>query len=200
MRFAVLGLAIVLVVAAPAAAQNGPSKCTAQKTKALGIHAQLLAGCRSKALAKGVAVDPLCVAKALAKLQKAFERAERKQDCLEVGDDEFAARQTEDYLTRAATVIEDEAICCTIGGLQCLYVTTDADCDGLEGTVGAAGSVCDGSGGCTAGPATGGTCCSGIALGTGCAIGTTEPSCEINGGTFLSGGACRPTGTCALPK
>jgi hypothetical protein len=199
-RFLIGCLAIALGAVAPAAAQNGPSKCTALKTKALGIYAQQLAGCKSKALGKGVASDPLCEAKALSKLQKTFEKAERKQDCLETNDDGFAARQAQDFLSRAKTVIEDEAICCTIGGLQCLYVTAGADCDALEGAVGAAGSVCDGSGGCTAGPATGGTCCSDIELGTGCAIGTTEPNCALNGGTFLSGGACRPVGTCAFPK
>jgi hypothetical protein len=196
----VLALAIALGAAVPAAAQLGPSKCTALKTKALGAYAAGLATCRSKALAKGTEVDPLCEAKALSKLEKAFEKAENKGDCLEVDDDEFAEREGRKLVTDAATVLEDAAVCCTIAGNQCFWGADATECTFFDGTAGPPGSVCDGTGACIAGPATGADCCANVPIGNGCGIPSTEPGCLAAGGDFVPGGACRPTGKCAIPK
>jgi hypothetical protein len=201
MRSVVLGLAIVLAVAAPAAAQSGPSKCTAAKTRALGAHAQQLAACRAKAVAKGVAIDAACTAKAQARLDKAFEKAERKDDCLETDDGEFAAREAASFVAGTATVLEDRAICCAVPGENvCLYVTDALECGFYEGAIGSAGTVCSGAGVCAAPPATGSSCCEGGSGGTGCSMPSTGPGCTLGGGTFLDGGFCLPTGKCRLAK
>ena len=74
-------LAVALAfLAAPAAAQE--SKCTAAKHQAAGDYARALEACRAKALKKGVPIDPACDAKALAKLEKQFAKAEQKADCI----------------------------------------------------------------------------------------------------------------------
>jgi hypothetical protein len=199
MRYVFLLVLGVVCVAAPAAAQNGPSKCTAAKTKASGAYVLALANCQAKAIAKGVTVDPLCEAKALSKLQKAFSNAEKKEDCLERGEVDFVQKQGEDFRKSTATVVEAEPICCAIG-LSCLYVTTEFDCvSGYDGTVGFAGSVCTGDGSCGVAPATGGSCCE-VDLGNGCAVGATEDGCEMGGGNFVPGGRCEPTGHCIIPK
>jgi hypothetical protein len=202
MRSVVLGLAIVLGVAGQAAAQSGPSKCTAAKTKALGAYAQQLAACRAKAVAKGVAIDAACTAKARAKLEKAFEKAEKRDDCLETDDDAFAAREAAAFVAGSATVLEDQAICCGVndGGNACLYVTDALECELYGGAVGAAGSVCNGSGTCTAGPATGSSCCEDVPEGNGCITPADGTGCTLGGGTFLDGGFCLPTGKCRLAK
>jgi hypothetical protein len=201
MRAFILGLAIVLGAAAPAAALTGPSKCTAAKTKALGAYAQQLAGCRAKAVAKGVAIDAACTAKAQAKLEKAFEKAERKDDCLETDDDDFAAREAAAFVAGTATVLEDQAICCAVSGENvCLYVTEALECGLYGGAIGAAGSVCSGAGICAAPPATGSSCCEGVPEGTGCSMPSVGPGCTLGGATFLDGGFCLPTGKCRLAK
>jgi hypothetical protein len=201
MRTVVLGLAIALAVGAPAAAQVGPSKCSAAKTKALGAYAQQLAACRAKAVAKGLAIEAGCTAKAKAKLEKAFEKAEHKDDCLETDDDAFAAREAEAFVAGSATVLEDQAICCAVPGESvCFYVTEQVECGNIGGAIGAAGSVCSGAGVCAAPPATGSSCCEGVPEGTGCSMPSAGPGCTLGGGTFLDGGFCLPTGKCRLAK
>jgi hypothetical protein len=86
MRILAALVATLLGVAAPAAAGNGqvhgPSKCTARKLKAFGVYQQQIAGCRSKAVAKGETTDAGCVEKAITRLERAFAKAEKKDVCL----------------------------------------------------------------------------------------------------------------------
>lgn len=158
MAYAVGILAIALaLLAAPAGGQE--SKCTAAKHQAAGDYARALEACRAKALRKGVAVDPECDAKALAKLEKQFAKAEKKADCVVAGEDAFAAAVGEGFVADTRAVLEKgEGVCCDLPG-PCGWVRDPAHCVTLGGTEGPPTSVCDGSGACVAEPASGGRCC-----------------------------------------
>jgi hypothetical protein len=64
----------------------GPSKCTAAKFKEAGKKAAAKASCQSKAAAKGLAVDPACLAKAETKFDAGWTKAEAKGDCVTTAD------------------------------------------------------------------------------------------------------------------
>ena len=156
MRILAALLTTLLGVAAPAAAGNGqvhgPSKCTAQKLKAFGVYQQQIAGCRSKAVAKGEPTDGLCVAKAVNKLEKTFEKAEQKDDCLATREAGFVTGRGADYLDRAATILEGHPICCESSSSECNFVTAEVECTAISGTIGSIGSVCGPAGNCVAPP------------------------------------------------
>jgi hypothetical protein len=86
----VVALALVsLAVAAAAVAEAGPTpaqKCTGSKLKATGKKAAAKLKCHEKAVKKGVAADPDCLAKAEEKFADAFAKAEAKGGCLTTGD------------------------------------------------------------------------------------------------------------------
>jgi hypothetical protein len=211
MRIAAALLATLLAVAAlglgvPAAAGNGavhgPSRCTAQKLKAFGVYQQQIAGCRSKAVAKGEPTDGVCVAKAEDKLRKVFEKAEKKADCLEVRDASFAIRHGADYLDRAATILENHPICCESSSFECNFVTAEEECTAISGTIGSIGSVCGPAGDCVAPPSPPTDCCAEVpgTLGTGCVTGLVEDDCAGLGGSHVPEAICTPTGSCIFPK
>ena len=195
MRTFVLGTLLIALGAAPAGAQSGPSQCSALKTKALGVYTQRLAACRAKALKKGEDVDGVCVAKAVSALEKTFEKAEKKDDCLENGDASFALGEVDQCLERAGTVIEGEAVCCTMPSFACLYVTSPQDC---TGTVGLPGTACDANGLCAGAPSAGGCCeLPPTAFGTGCTTNVGEGGCTGAGGTWFPNALCEAPGSCA---
>jgi hypothetical protein len=205
MRVAAVVFATLLGVAAPAAAGNGmvhgPSKCTAQKLKAFGAYQRHIAGCRSMAVAKGEVTDGLCVAKAVNKLEKAFEKAERKDDCLETREADFVIGRGADYLDRAATVLEGHPICCESASNECNFVTAKVECTAISGTIGSIGSVCGPLGACVAPPPPPSECCDGVpGLGTGCATGLAEGDCTSLGGFHLPSATCEPVGSCVIAK
>ena len=80
MRALVLALALSLFGAAPVWSQT-VSKCNAAKSKATGAYVQATLACKAKSFQKGEPVAEDCFPKALAKLEKAFERAQKKGDC-----------------------------------------------------------------------------------------------------------------------
>jgi hypothetical protein len=86
----VVALALVsLAVAAASVAEAGPTpaqKCTGSKLKATGKKAAAKLKCHEKAVKKGVAADPDCLAKAEEKFADAFAKAEAKGGCLTTGD------------------------------------------------------------------------------------------------------------------
>jgi hypothetical protein len=88
----VVALALVtLAVAAVSVsvAEAGPTpaqKCTGSKLKATGKKAAAKLKCHEKAIKKGIAVDPACLAKAEEKFADAFAKAEAKGGCLTTGD------------------------------------------------------------------------------------------------------------------
>ena len=151
-------LAVALAfLAAPAAAQE--SKCTAAKHQAAGDYARALEACRAKALKKGVPIDPACDAKALAKLEKQFAKAEQKPDCIVTGEDAFAAAVGDGFVADTRAVLEKgQGVCCDLP-VACGWARDPAHCTVHGGTEGPPGSVCDGSGTCVAQPASGGGCC-----------------------------------------
>jgi hypothetical protein len=206
MRIAAVAFATLLGVAAPAAAGNGavhgPSKCTAQKLKAFGAYQQGIAACRSKAVAKGELVDEDCVAKAENKAEKAFAKAEKKDDCLETRDLDFVLPRADDYLDRAATVLEGHPICCESAGPTCRFVTALDECAAAGGAAAAIGTVCGPSGGCFPPPAAAGACCQllGGGIGNGCVTGLSQGACESAGAFHLPSATCEPVGACVIAK
>jgi hypothetical protein len=202
MRIAAVAFATLLGVAAPAAAGNGqvhgPSKCTAQKLKAFGAYQQGIAACRSKAVAKGELVDPDCLARAENKAEKVFAKAEKKDDCLETRDLDFVLPRADDYLDRAATVLEGHPICCESAGPTCRFVTALDECAAAGGAAAAIGTVCGPSGGCFPPPAAAGPCCDllGGGPGNGCVTGLSQGACESGGGFHLPAATCEPVGSC----
>jgi hypothetical protein len=63
-----------------------PSKCTSAKFKEAGKKVASKTKCQSKAVAKGVAVDPACLTKAEGKFGTGWTKAEGKGDCATTGD------------------------------------------------------------------------------------------------------------------
>jgi len=193
---AVLGAAL----AAPAAAQ---SACTALKLKAGGGYFASFARCLSKGVGKGVSPDPLCVAKAQTKLASSFEKAERKDDCLTLGDFLPVQDVLDDALPALLEVVDPPPpVCCAVSGLACLYTLADADCTGLGGVPAAAGFVCSGSGACVAPDAVAaGPCCETSDIPPqivgGCLSGpVASMSCDMEGDIFLEQGRCHPALGC----
>ena len=79
---AVASLVLVVVAFSPAEAR----KCASAKLKAAGKRAAAEIVCHAKAVTKGGAVDPACLAKASAGFTGAFAKAEGKGDCVVIGD------------------------------------------------------------------------------------------------------------------
>ena len=150
MRLRILALAALLAAPAGAGTVLGPSKCDAAKFKAGGAYAQGLAACRSKAAKQGVPVDAACETKALAKLQKAFANAEKKDDCTVEGNAALVATQAETWVADLSEALSQPPICCNlaVGGAdnRCGWTLGAAACTARGGAVGAAGTECHGVG------------------------------------------------------
>jgi hypothetical protein len=190
------------LAAEPAAAQSAASRCTSQKYKAAGQYARALARCRAQAVAKGVLVHPDCLTKALAKLEKAFAKAEQKGDCLATGDLDWATSQSQDYVGTLPPILESRLRCCTLlAADECTWVVDEAECDAFPGgTLGPPGSFCDGAGDCVAPPASPGFCCDGIAPANGCVGGDFDATmCANAGGAHAPSKLCMPSGECRAP-
>jgi hypothetical protein len=191
-----IGLAMCLT----ATAAWGQSRCTSDKYKAAGKYALALAVCHSKAVAGGVPVDPICEGKGLTKLQASFVKAESKGDCVVPGGQSDAAAIAQKFVGDLGGVLEVQVFCCNAGPGLCLYASDAADCASNGGTLGAAGTVCDGaSGACVAAPATGGNCCEGTVYGTGCVGGPgwNASTCTFFPNHIFSANAvCGASGSC----
>jgi hypothetical protein len=163
MRTRSVALAIAIVFcAAPGAAQV--DVCSSRKISAGAAYIQARANCLGKALAKGVEPDSLCIAKALTKLQKGFEKAEAKGSCTSLADlapaEDVLADALDDGFDAVAT---NEVVCCDESTTICTYRSDALDCTDGGGTPGLPGSVCQGDGTC--GPISqqlGGPCCEGV--------------------------------------
>jgi hypothetical protein len=206
MRSLLLALTLLLAVPAGAGEVIGPSKCIAAKLKAGGAYAQALASCRSKAAAKGVPVDLACETKALARLQKAFEKAEAKGDCIVTGDVASFQGESIAYVGRLLDVVSQVPRCCSRstggagGPYQCFFTLTDDECHDQGGAWGAVDDACGDSGQCEpAGSVALGACCE--HEGTCLAGAVGEPECTTLGGTYTASGAlCSPTGECEVAQ
>jgi hypothetical protein len=197
------GITAALALAAAPGFAQVESKCLSGKLKGAGHAAASQVNCEAKAAAKGEALDPECVAKAGEKLQKAFEKAENKDDCIGTGDDPAAQAVVDAFVQELLDTLNPPPVVCCQGSSICLYVPASdpASCTGLpiSGVVGAPGTVCTGTGACAPPPAAAGSCCqdfnvSGTAFD--CANGVFDASgCASAGGTF-STAICSPSGSC----
>jgi hypothetical protein len=199
---ALVAAALALVLAAPAAAQEEKSKCSAAKLRAAGAYAAALAGCAAKAEQKDLPfIDPLCTTRAQQKLAARFAKAERKDDCRtwresnslqEILDGGFAVLHQ--------VLVPPPSVCCATAS-TCFWAADDAACTTTGGTTGAAGTVCSGSS-CAPPPASEGPCCEGIlplsATEETCVASPLidEPTCTGLGGDFVDDAVCLPGRIC----
>lgn len=96
----VLDVVTELDPAYPAPVQN---KCSAAKKKCACKKANAKLACYSKAVAKGLTVDPACLAKAEAAFSKCFLKAESKPPCLTTGDTAAMEAKIDAYVADVAT-------------------------------------------------------------------------------------------------
>lgn len=195
-------LALALLCAAPAAAQEEKSKCSAAKLRAVGAYQAALAGCAAKSLAKDLpAIDPLCLTKAGEKLAARFAKAERRSDCRTWREAVSMQELLDEGFARLHKIlVPPPSVCCTTA-VACLWVADDAACTGVNGTVGAAGTVCS-LDACAPPPATEGPCCEGPTLPNlseeTCVSGPNidETQCSNLGGSFVDDAVCLPGRVC----
>jgi hypothetical protein len=207
-RGAALGFALALALPlAGGKPAEAASRCAAFELKAIGRYAAAIAKCRSKAAAKGIAIDPDCPAKAEAKLAKAFGKAENKGDCPSIGELSLA-QLLADRSAEGLGALLDPApgTCCSSGGNLCLWAADATDCvTTYGGTPGAAGSVCHGDGQCLPPPALPGNCCEKPVslpvplLSAKCFASPTTilDQCASYGGVPSFSGVCLPSDVCA---
>jgi hypothetical protein len=201
MTRALAALALALLLAAPAAAQEEKSKCSAAKLRAVGAYQAALAGCAAKSVQKDLpAIDPLCLTKAQQKLAARFAKAERKSDCRtwreavsmqELLDDGFALLYK--------ILVPPPSVCCATAN-TCLWLADEPACTAANGSVGAVGTVCS-PGGCAPPPAAEGPCCEGPTLPVSeetCVTGPLidETQCSNLGGSFVEDAVCLPGRVC----
>ena len=200
LRAAFLFALSITLAPAAALAGEGPgagSKCTAAKHAAYGRYVSGVEACRAKARKTGGPLDLRCFERNESKLAKALANAEKKGDCVQLGNAALAQRVAELFGDQLDDIIEEPAVCCEISG-RCAYVPDSAACAKRSGTLGPEGSTCDGNGQCVEGPAFPGTCCTADGI---CATGpVTEGECDTFGGSFEESALCLPTQRClAIP-
>jgi hypothetical protein len=199
-RFAALALA--LVCAAPAAAQEEKSKCSAAKLRAVGAYEAALAGCAAKSVAKDLpAIDPLCMTKAQQKLAARFAKAERRSDC-RTWREAVSLQELLDggFALLHKILVPPPSVCCDTPN-SCLWLADEAACTAANGSVGAAGTVCS-LDGCAPPPAAEGPCCEAPTLPftseETCVSGplVDETQCDNLGGSFVDDAVCLPGRVC----
>jgi hypothetical protein len=191
----VLAFALALV-AAPAGAGDGPippSKCTAAKHAAYGRYVSGQEACIAKGRKRGGALSVECFEKNAAKLAKALASAEKKGDCVQLGNAALVLSVSDLFESQLTGILETEAICCEITG-RCAYTQNAGQCLNYGGTAGAAGTTCSGTGACVAEAPTPGTCCTAEGLCVGGPF--TEPECDTFVGTFEPNALCLPNQSC----
>jgi hypothetical protein len=165
-------MAVLIVLAVSAglihAAATPAQKCAASKVKAVSKKASAQLKCISKALGKGVAVDPACLASASAKYTTAVGKADSKGGCALTGDGNSLEGLVDNDSNAIVAMTTTTPINCCANNFGADYCTYEADpnCLADGGIPGAPGTVCDSvSGGCVSPPARPGrTCSSDLAL------------------------------------
>lgn len=181
-------------------AQDVRSRCTAAKLKSVGSYFKAVTKCEAKAAKKGAAsAELLCLGKAQSKLLRAFQKAEKKKDCLAVGDLSDAQGAADDGLQIVIEILRaPPSVCCTEVS-ACFWAPDEAACTGAGGTPGAAGTVCSGDGSCSPPPAAEGNCCQGVdnpPLTGLCGGGSSQVACTNSGGSFVGDAVCLPAQLC----
>jgi hypothetical protein len=200
-RRALVASVLALALAAPVTAQDGASKCTAAKLKALGAYYAALAGCAAKGVAKDQSPDPFCVTKAQVTLASRFEKAERKGDCRTYREAVPIQQLLEDGFGVLLEILEPPPSVCCAGSVACIWAPDADACAALGATAGAPETVCS-AGACVAPPAVDGPCCEGATI-----PGLPNPVCGSSplydaancanlGGTFVEDAVCLPAQIC----
>ena len=193
MRALAVASALCLLGAAPAWAQAVPSKCNAAKLKASGAYAQAILGCQAKAVQKGQRLDGECLQRAIAKLAKAFERAEKKDDCAGSDPHTTAQSQADAFRIALGEALLPPKVCCAFANV-CGWEDDAGECAKAGGTAGADGTVCTSDGSCVAGSPSSGPCCQNQGE---CNAGTVDAgACTGAGGTYDASGICLASGEC----
>ena len=187
MRTLALAIGFTLLGAAPAWAQAVPSTCNAAKLKATGAYVQAILGCHAKGVQKGASLDRDCIEKALAKLEKAFERGELKGDCGGSSASSTAINQANAFRVELGEQLLPSERCCDYGGV-CGWAQDATVCFKSGGTAGAEGSACDSTGECVAGAPSSGPCCENAGA---CSAGPIAAG-ECTTGAFVESGICLP--------
>jgi hypothetical protein len=199
--------ALVLAGLAGAGEAQAQGKCQSLKFKAAGIVAKAKAICHSRAAKAGTDVDPDCLASADAKLARRWAAAELQGGCVTTGDQAAAVSATNQCLGAIVDVVDPPppptSLCCNLPNDSCAHGEfLDAEaCGSFGGTVGPAGSACDGgTGTCVMTAPTIGRCC----MATAVSFCNAGPNLDLSGCVppqFLDApfAICSPTGACALP-
>ncbi len=203
LRSVSLPIAIVVSIALAVPTTVAASKCASLKYKAVGAAALRRAKCKAKAVRRGEAVDPLCLAKADAKLAALFTRAERHGDCLTTDDEADLRMIADTFISQAMSALEPPppaVACCAIGGGLCILapISVIQNCIDVGGTPGAPGDVCDaGTGTCQPPPSTLGPCCEAGTCYSG--PGVDSAGCFELVGTFFPSSFCLADQSCSAP-
>ncbi len=203
-----ISLTVALAMHVSAAGALAESKCTALKYKAAGQAALTKAKCKADAAKSGGTVDPLCLAKADAKLTKKWAKAEAKGDCIAAADLSDGQAAVDAFVAASMDALEppeSTAVCCEGVGV-CWHgpssFTDPSLCAEIGTTAGAPGTICDASTGtCKMPPAGTGQCC----FLPGANVCSGAPSLDLAG--CVAAGAldypfeatCEPSGICTVP-
>jgi hypothetical protein len=202
-RAILLGVALAMDLALGQTVR-AQSKCDKLRYLAAGHVARLQAACAAEAAVQGTTIDPGCLATAAEKLVRKWDRASARGDCSSTTDPAAAQAIVDGFLSALDGALRPPVVqnCCDTGAL--CFAGPSIDAPGcmfeLSGTLGPAGSVCDGaSGDCVAPPGSGGPCCSLTSLDL-CSAGPgLDPQdCLLAGGLDYPSAVC-DGGSCTIP-
>jgi hypothetical protein len=174
---------------------------------ALAKYAQARASCEARAYSKGGAVDAACGEKAAAKLERAIAKAEAKGDCNDTGDGSGLEALADEFVSDLGGILDPPPLVCCASALACIYAADQESCTlAINGTIGAAGTVCSGAGGCVSPPAEPGPCCEEFFTSRGIPVACAQAAFDANncpsesaiGGTLTPSAICRPSGLCVV--
>jgi len=165
---------VAVLTALPASADLASQRCAAAKLRAASRKASGKLACYRQAAARGVPVDPACLARPEQKFAAAFAAAERRPGCLTPGDAVMIEATVDAFVTTLASDLP--------GTTTTTVTTTTSSTNSTAGT-------CGFDNGCT-GTCPGGFCtvlvpCSGF-----CTPTTAPASCVCSAVTFT---------TCTMP-
>jgi hypothetical protein len=126
-----LAALVVSLAVAASVALAGPTpaqKCTAAKLKATGKKASAKLKCHEKAVLKGLAVDPACLAKAEEKFTDAFAKAEAKGGCLTNGDAASIEALVDTFVDDTVDALEPPVVVSFASDVQPIFSSRCTSC------------------------------------------------------------------------
>ncbi len=215
-----VGASLALFFLLPIDDAQAASRCAARKTQVAAKVAYMKAMCHARGMARGVATEDQCLARARAKLIRRMQRASRLRDCAEGASSEDVDAIIDDFLASLTAAFAPSTptpalsgptpsptprprLCCAspsngFGGAPTCSYQIEAFCRQVEagGVLGQPGDVCDGaSGACVPAPGTSGACCdlSATAL-------AEVSACGAGPGVVESCNAYAPIGAVLVPN